>query len=82
LYGTVAALIGLLQLFFAWGLWKLKRWAFWATVILEILNIAGLLTSWMQHYSSFGFFLFSLVIPMIILVYFLADGNVRQAFGL
>jgi hypothetical protein len=82
LYGTVAALIGLLQLFFAWGLWTLKRWAFWATVMLEILNIAGLLTSWMQHYSSFGFFLFSLVIPVIILVYFLADRNVRQAFGM
>ncbi len=67
---------------FAWGLWTLKRWAFWATVMLEILNIAGLLTSWMQHYSSFGFFLFSLVIPVIILVYFLADHNVRQAFGM
>jgi hypothetical protein len=81
-YGTVAALIGLLQLYFAWGLWTLKRWAFWATVILEILNIAGILTSWMQRYSSFGFFLFSLVIPVIILVYFLADHKVRQAFGM
>ena len=82
LYGTVAALIGLLQLYFAWGLWTLKRWAFWATVILEILNIAGLLTSWMQRYSSVGFLLFSLVIPVIILVYFLADRKVRQAFGM
>lgn len=81
-YGTVAALIGLLELYFAWGLWTLKRWAFWATVFLEILNIAGLLTSWMQRYSSFGFFLFSLVIPVIILVYFLADRKVRQAFGM
>jgi hypothetical protein len=81
-YGTVAALIGLLQLYFAWGLWTVKRWAFWATVFLEILNIAGLLTSWMQRYSSFGFFLFSLVIPVIILVYFLADRKVRQAFGM
>jgi hypothetical protein len=82
LYGTVAALLGLLQLFFAWGLWTLKRWAFWATVILEVLNIAGVLTSWMQRYSNFGFYLFSLVIPVVVLVYFLADRNVRQAFGM
>jgi hypothetical protein len=36
----------------------------------------------MQRYSSFGFFIFSLVIPVIILVYFLADHKVRQAFGM
>lgn len=80
-FGILAAVIGLIQLLFAWGLWTLKSWAFWAVVIIEVLNIIQILILWLQHYSNFGSFLLSLVIPVIILVYFLADRNVREAFG-
>jgi len=31
--------VGLVSLLFAWGLWTLKRWAFWATVIIEIISL-------------------------------------------
>ncbi|TMD85905.1 MAG: hypothetical protein E6I79_13345 [Chloroflexi bacterium] len=31
--------VGLVSLLFAWGLWTLKRWAFWATVIIEPLSL-------------------------------------------
>ncbi len=81
-FGFFAALIGLIQLFFAWGLWTLKKWAFWAVVIIEVVNIIQILITWLGHYSNFGSFLLSLVIPVIILVYFLADRNVREAFGI
>ena len=37
--GVLVAIIGLLTLFFAWGLWTLKRWAYWATVILMVLDL-------------------------------------------
>jgi uncharacterized membrane protein (DUF2068 family) len=80
-FGILAAIIGLLELFFAWGLWTLKSWAFWAVVILEVLNIIQILILWLQHYSNFGSFLLSLVLPVVILVYFLADRHVREAFG-
>jgi len=30
---------GVLYLFFAWALWTLKRWAYWATLLIEFLNI-------------------------------------------
>ncbi len=33
--GSCSILIGLLAPFFAWGVWKLTRWAFWLTVVLN-----------------------------------------------
>src|SRR5260370_16827150 len=30
---------GVLYLFFPWALWTLKRWAYWATLLIHFLNI-------------------------------------------
>lgn len=70
-------IIGVLELALAWGLWTLKPWAFWTTVILEaitlIFAILGLV-------SGRGISVISLIVPIIVLVYLLMDRNVRAAF--
>ncbi len=76
--GIITIVIALIILFFAWALWTLKRWAFWATVIIEIINVVyGLIAlfsgrAWVN--------IFGLILSAIILIYFLADSNVRAAF--
>ena len=73
-------LSGLLALALAYGLWKLQSWAFWATVILELLNLVG---GTLQLFTAYypGAVLLSMIIPAVILIYFLADTNVREAFS-
>jgi FtsH-binding integral membrane protein len=71
-------LLGLLILYFASSLWTLKRWAFWATVIIEIINVVEGLVA---LFSGRGWVnVPGLIISAIILIYFLADSNVRAAF--
>src|SRR2546430_672261 len=48
LIGNIAAaasavflILGVLVLVFAWGLWTLKSWAFWYTVVIEALGVIG-----------------------------------------
>jgi len=33
--------VGFLSLLFAWGLWQLSRWAFWATVIIQVISLVN-----------------------------------------
>jgi uncharacterized membrane protein (DUF2068 family) len=37
--GSCSILIGLLAPFLAWGVWKLKRWAFWLTAVLTSILV-------------------------------------------
>jgi len=76
----VALILGIAALVIGWGLWTLKRWAFWATVVLEILTIADHLLAWFTHHISIASLIANIVIPVIIVVYLLADRNVREAF--
>jgi hypothetical protein len=73
-------------LFFSWALWTLKRWAFWATLIIELGNIlAGslLLTRPNPLFAySLGEIAISMIVAIIILVFFLVDAKVREAFGI
>jgi hypothetical protein len=76
---------GVLALFFAWALWTLKRWAFWATLIIELLNIISgvlLLTrpkSLVQY--GVGEIAISMIIAFFVLACFLISSRVREAFG-
>jgi len=76
---------GVLYLFFAWALWTLKRWAFWATLLIEFLNIiAGvlLLTRPKALYSAgAGQIALSLIIAFFVLACFLISSQVREAFA-
>ena len=75
-------------LFFSWALWTLKRWAFWATLIIELGNIlAGTLLLVRPNPNtlfpySLGEIVISMIVAIIILVFFLVDAKVRNAFGI
>ena len=76
----VFLVVGLVSLLFAWGLWTLKRWAFWATVIIEIISLLNSVLAFTQPHANFWSAVVGMIIPIVILVYFLADANVRAAF--
>src|SRR5581483_434737 len=75
LFGLVLSLGGL---FVAWGLWTLQPWAFWATVIIEVLNLlnGGLAFSGGLRGAICGVN----IIPLLILAYLFLDKDVRRAF--
>jgi len=75
-----ALIIGLFSLIFAVGLWTLKRWAFWLTVILEIISIVRHLIEFTHPVHSTVSIVIGLILPVVILLYFLFDRNVRAAF--
>lgn len=72
---------GILALILGYGLWTLRTWAFWATVVLEAINIIGGMVALFTYYYPGGVLL-SMVIPAVILIYFFADRNVLAAFNI
>ena len=75
--GIFPLILGILALILAWGLWNLRTWAFWATVILAVLNI---INDIFDITKSQGSHFVSILLWVIVLVYMLADRNVRAAF--
>lgn len=73
-------LLAIAELIVGWGLWTLKRWAFWVTVIVETIHIAGNLYNLLVNHTSFGNIAFSLILEVVIVVYLFADHNARAAF--
>ena len=78
--GVIALLMGLLSFLFAWGLWTLKRWAFWGTVIVQVISILNGLGQVTQPAHANGSVVGNILLPVVILLYFLFDTNVRVAF--
>ena len=76
--GVITLIIGILELILAWGLWSLQSWAYWATVILEIVALLDGIFAFTQGSVSTG--VINIVIALIILIYLFADPNVRIAF--
>jgi uncharacterized membrane protein (DUF2068 family) len=72
--------VGLLSLIFAWGLWRLALWAFWATVIIQVISLANSVIAFTQPDANVAFIVGGMIVPMVILLYFLVDSNVRAAF--
>jgi hypothetical protein len=71
-FGAIIAPVTVpLGLVIAWGLWTLKRWAFWLVVIFQAL---ALLSSVLTLNSI------SIIISLAVLLYLLLDPNVRAAF--
>jgi hypothetical protein len=76
---------GLILLILAWGLWTLKRWAYWTTLTLELLNLLGsgleLLAPQPSLWKSANWVVaLSLFFSLVILVIFLISSNIRDAF--
>ena len=80
--GGISIIVGLLTLLFAWGLWTLKRWAFWLTVVLEVIILIRHLLEFAHSNNSTGIvgLVIGIALPVIILLYFLVDPYVRRAF--
>ena len=78
--GGVSIVVGILTLIFAWGMWALKRWAFWLTIIIEGISLVRHLIEFAHPHPAVGSIVIGLIIPVVILVYFLIDPNVRRAF--
>ena len=79
LVGWIPLIVGVLLFILAWGLWTLRPWAYWATLILEIVNIVLHFLGYNQTHSIFAI-ISGGIISIIIVIYLLVDGNVRRAF--
>lgn len=79
LVGWLPLAIGILLFILARGLWTLRPWAYWATLILEIVNIVLHFLGYNQTHSLFAI-ISGGIISIIIVIYLLVDGNVRRAF--
>ena len=73
-------LIGVFSLILAIGLWMLKRWAFWLVVILEIISVVRHLLEFTHPVHNTVSIIIGLLLPVVILLYFFLDRNVRRAF--
>ena len=82
LLGWFPLILGIIELILAWGLWTLKSWAYWGTLVVEIVII-------LNHF--FGFLglprthsalavISGGIVSIIIVIYLLVDRNVRRAF--
>ncbi|HEX6552235.1 MAG TPA: DUF2127 domain-containing protein [Ktedonobacteraceae bacterium] len=40
--------MGLVGLLLSWGLWTLKRWAFWITVVMSVIDLIVDMLGWIQ----------------------------------
>ena len=76
--GVIGLILGVLQLILAWGLWTLQPWAFWATVIIEVITLLDGIYALVRGTSGPG--IVTIVIALIVLIYLFADRNVRAAF--
>jgi uncharacterized membrane protein len=82
LLGWFPLILGIIELVLAWGLWTVRPWAYWGTLVAEIVII-------LDHF--FGFLglprthsalavISGGVVSIIIVLYLLIDRHVRRAF--
>lgn len=80
LHGLLSFALGILSLIFAFGMFMLTRWAFWAAVIVAFFNLMVNLTVLLQTgFASFGHII-SGIFSLVVLFYFLFDPDARAAF--
>src|SRR5947207_8747353 len=79
LVGWIPLVVGILLFILAWGLWTLKPWAYWITLIFEIVNIVLHLLGYSQTHSIFAIIIGG-IISIIIVIYLLVDRIVRRSF--
>ena len=72
--------VGLLSLLFAWGLWRLKRWAYWATVILQVISLTNSVIAFTQGPAHVAFIVVGMINPVVMLLYLLVNPRARAAF--
>ncbi len=80
IWGIFGLAIAVAELVLALGLWSLQRWAFWATVVVEVLNMFNSGAGYAAGHGAFQVGCGVHIIPLLILAYLFLDGNVRRAF--
>ncbi len=79
--GTLGIITAIVELIVAFGLWKLRPWAWLLAIIAIGLNVVGgVLGMFSGGLWTFCCGVFGLIIPAAILIYLLRP-HVRQAFG-
>ncbi|MFX1519636.1 MAG: hypothetical protein ACFFCD_06930 [Promethearchaeota archaeon] len=66
--GAIMLILGIIMFFITFGLWQLKKWAWWITIILNVISII---------FSAAGGAFFGVIIPLIVLIYLII---VREHF--
>lgn len=79
-FGAVGIVVGIITLIFVYGLWTLKRWAYWLVIVIEGLSLVRSIFELIQHTGSPIGVILGMIIPAIIFFYFLISPDVRQAF--
>ncbi len=82
LLGWFPLVLGVIELVLAWGLWTLKPWAYWGTLVVEILIILNHFFGFLglpRTHSALAI-ISGGIISIIIVIYLLVDRNVRRAF--
>jgi len=78
--GSVGIVVGVLTLLFVLGLFTLQRWAYWGVIVVEGFNLIKHIFELVRHTGSPLFTIAAMIIPAIVLIYFLAFSSVRRAF--
>jgi len=63
----VFLVMGLLSLLFAWGLWRLQRWACRATVIIQVISLANSVITLTQANATVAASKGGMIFPIVIL---------------
>src|SRR5260370_16965013 len=51
LVGWIPLVVGILLFILAWGLWTLKPWAYWVTLVLDLVNLVLHFLGYSQPHS-------------------------------
>jgi hypothetical protein len=78
--GILPLVIGIIILAVAIGLFLLKTWAFWTTVIVTAIFLIRQIYEFFQPRDSYTLIIIGTIISAIVLLYLLLDRDVRRAF--
>jgi hypothetical protein len=78
--GLLAVLVALILTWIAWGLLTMQPWAFWATAMIQAVSLVLGIVELTQPHPSPGAIIAGIIIPALVLLYFLLDRRVRAAF--
>jgi len=78
--GVVVLIIGAITLFFVFSLWRLQRWAYWAVIIFEAISLIPHIIALIRGTGTVQGEIIQMILPVIILLYFLVSPGVRRAF--
>jgi uncharacterized membrane protein (DUF2068 family) len=78
--GEIPLAMGIISLALVIGLWRLKPWAFWATIVLQAISVVVYLLELANPQTIVGLDVLYMVPSIVILLYFLIDVRVRDAF--